>query len=134
VSDQDDLVEVGREMRRTLFGPEAVDRFYAESPTAIVAPDFARLTDAVLMGQVWTRPGLELKLRSLVTISALVVLGREQELRSHIAAGLRLGLTREQIVEAIMQLAFYAGQTVAHPAFRAAKEVFDQWEQADRHV
>lgn len=131
---QEEFIAAGQEMRRTLFGPEAVDRFYAESPTALVAPDFARLTDAVLMGQVWTRPGLELKLRSLVTISALVVLGREQELRSHIAAGIRLGLTREQIVEAITQLAFYAGQTVAHPAFRAAKEVFDQLEKSDHPV
>jgi len=75
---------------------------------------------------VWSRPGLELPHRSMITIAALTALGREPELKSHIRGGLNLGLTREQIVEIIMQMAFYAGQPAAHAGFRAAKEVFDQ--------
>ena len=62
----------------------------------------------------------------MITIAALTALGREPELKAHIRGGLNVGLSREQIVEIIMQMAFYAGQPAAHAGFRAAKEVFDQ--------
>ena len=68
----------------------------------------------------------------MITIAALTALGRETELKAHIRGGLNVGLTREQIVEIILQLAFYAGQPAAHAGFRAAKEVFDQIDAAGR--
>jgi alkylhydroperoxidase/carboxymuconolactone decarboxylase family protein YurZ len=113
----------GREMRHRLFGDEAT-RFLAESPTAILAPDWVDITDTFLFGMVWTRPGLDLPLKSLATISALIALGRERELGSHVKAGLRVGLTAEQILETVIQVAFYVGQPAAHGAFRAVLEAF----------
>jgi 4-carboxymuconolactone decarboxylase len=113
----------GQALRQRVFG---TPRPGAKTPTQELAPLLGRLSDEVLFGQIWSRPGLELPQRSMITIAALTALGREPELKAHIRGGLNLGLSREQIVEIIMQMAFYAGQPVAHAGFRAAKEVFDQ--------
>ena len=102
------------------------------SPSQELAPDLGRISDEVLFGQIWSRPGLELQHRSMITIAALTALGREVELRAHIRGGLNLGLTREQIIEVILQMAFYAGQPAAHAGFRAAKEVFDQLDKTSK--
>jgi 4-carboxymuconolactone decarboxylase len=119
----DELRAKGQALRQKVFGAPAPGA--AKSPTQELAPDLGRISDEVLFGQVWSRPGLELPHRSMITIAALTALGREPELRAHIRGGLNLGLSREQIVEIIMQMAFYAGQPAAHAGFRAAKEVFD---------
>jgi 4-carboxymuconolactone decarboxylase len=119
----------GQALRRRVFGAPAAT---AKSATQELAPDLVRISDEVLFGQVWSRSGLELPHRSMITIAALTALGREPELKAHIRGGLNLGLSREQIVEIIFQLAFYAGQPAAHAAFRAAKEVFDQLDAATR--
>lgn len=129
VPSQEELRQRGQELRRKIFGPPSPGQ--KKSPTAILAPDLARISDEVLMAQIWSRPGLELQQRSLITIAALTALGREPELRAHIRGGLNLGLTREQIVEAIMQMAFYAGQPAAHAGFRAAHAVFTEIDQAE---
>src|SRR4029450_2148511 len=113
----------GQALRHRVFGAPASG---AKSPTQELAPDLGRISDEVLFGQVWSRPGLELPHRSMITIAALTALGREPELTGASGGGLNVGLTREQIVEIILQLAFYAGQPAAHAGFRAAKEVFDQ--------
>jgi len=120
----------GAALRQRVFGPPVPGA--PKSPTAELAPDLGHFSDEVLFGQVWSRPGLELPHRSMITIAALTAMGREVELRAHIRGGLNLGLTREQIVEIIMQMAFYAGQPAAHAGFRAAKEVFDQIDKAGR--
>ena len=120
----DEYRAIGQKLRQRVFGAPAPGA--AKSPTQELAPDLGRISDEVLFGQVWSRPGLELPHRSMITIAALTALGREPELKSHIRGGLNLGLTREQIVEIIMLMAFYAGQPAAHAGFRAAKEVFDQ--------
>jgi len=120
----------GAALRQRVFGAPAPGA--PKSPTAELAPDLGHFSDEVLFGQVWNRPGLELPHRSMITIAALTAMGREVELRAHIRGGLNLGLTREQIVEIIMQMAFYAGQPAAHAGFRAAKEVFDQIDKAGR--
>ena len=100
----------GQALRRRVFG---APQGGAKSPTQELAPDLGRISDEVLFGQVWSRPGLELQHRSMITIAALTALGREPELKAHIRGGLNLGLSREQIVEIIFQLAFYAGQPAA---------------------
>ncbi|RMI13869.1 carboxymuconolactone decarboxylase family protein [Cellulomonas triticagri] len=88
-----------------------------------LAPAFVHLTDDVLFGEVWARPDLSPRDRSLVTISSLVSAGNTEQLRAHIPMGLDNGLTREEIVEAITHVAFYAGWPRAVSALTIAKEV-----------
>ena len=127
---QEELRAKGAALRQRVFGAPAPGA--PKSPTQELAPDLGRISDEVLFGQVWSRPGLELAHRSMITIAALTALGREVELRAHIRGGLNLGLTREQIAEVIIQMAFYAGQPAAHAGFRAAKEAFDQLDKTSR--
>ncbi|MDF0544278.1 carboxymuconolactone decarboxylase family protein [Sphingobium sp. H39-3-25] len=89
-----------------------------------VAPKLAELTDDVLFGDVWERPGLAKRDRSLITVAALIALNRPEQLRSHIALARRNGVKEEEIVEAITQLAFYSGWPNAITAVGVAREVF----------
>ena len=91
-----------------------------------VAPKLAELTDYVLFGDVWERPGLVKRDRSLVTISALIAMNRPDQLRSHLALARQNGVTETEIVEAITHLAFYAGWPNAVSAVAIAREVFAQ--------
>jgi 4-carboxymuconolactone decarboxylase len=91
-----------------------------------IAPKLAQLTDSVLFGDVWARPGLSRRDRSLVTVSALVATNRPDQLRSHLALARENGVTREELVEAITHLAFYAGWPSAVTAVGVAKEVLPQ--------
>jgi 4-carboxymuconolactone decarboxylase len=87
------------------------------------APKLARLTDDVLYADVWARPQLSPRDRSLVTISALVAMNRPDQLRSHLALARTNGVTEEEIAETITHLAFYAGWPSAVTAVTVAKEV-----------
>jgi 4-carboxymuconolactone decarboxylase len=89
-----------------------------------IAPKLADLTDAVLFGDVWERPQLSKRDRSLVTVSALVAMNRPDQLRSHLALARKNGLTEEELVEAITHLAFYSGWPNAVTAVAIAREVF----------
>jgi 4-carboxymuconolactone decarboxylase len=89
-----------------------------------MAPKLAQLTDSVLFGDVWARPGLSRRDRSLVTVSALVAMNRPDQLRSHLALATENGVTRDELVEAITHLAFYAGWPNAISAVTVAREVF----------
>jgi 4-carboxymuconolactone decarboxylase len=89
-----------------------------------IAPKMAELTDDVLFGDVWERPQLSKRDRSLVTISALIAMNRPDQLRSHIALAKQNGVTEEEIVETITHLAFYAGWPNAVSAVGVAREVF----------
>jgi 4-carboxymuconolactone decarboxylase len=91
-----------------------------------IAPKLAELTDNVLFGDVWERPGLAKRDRSLVTISALIAMNRPDQLRSHLALARQNGVTETEIVEAITHLAFYAGWPNAVSAVAIAREVFAQ--------
>jgi len=88
------------------------------------SPKLAQLTDDVLYGDVWARPQLSPRDRSLVTISALVAMNRPDQLRSHLALARDNGVTEEEIAETITHLAFYAGWPSAVAAVTVAKEVF----------
>ncbi len=88
------------------------------------APKLAQLTDDVLFGDVWARPQLSPRDRSLVTISALIAMNRPDQLRSHLVRARDNGLTEEQVVETITHLAFYAGWPSAVTAVTVAREVF----------
>jgi 4-carboxymuconolactone decarboxylase len=89
-----------------------------------IAPRLAEITDDVLFGDVWERPGLSPRDRSLITVAALVALYRTNELPGHLRRALDNGLTRDELAEAFTHLAFYAGWPCAVTAVRVAREVF----------
>ena len=91
-----------------------------------ISPYLAELTANVLFGDVWERPGLSKRDRSLITVAALTVLYRTEQLRGHIRRALDNGVTKEEIGEMITHLAFYAGWPSAMSAARVAKQVFEE--------
>lgn len=91
-----------------------------------IAPKLAELTDNVLFGDVWERPGLSKRDRSLVTVAALIALNRPDQLRSHLARARQNGVTQEELIETITHLAFYAGWPSAVSAVAVAREVFEK--------
>lgn len=91
-----------------------------------IDPKLAELTDNVLFGDVWQRPGLSPRDRSLITVAALIALNRPEQLRSHIRLALRNGVTQDEIVEVITQMAFYSGWPNAVSAVAVAREVFQE--------
>jgi len=92
---------------------------------ADVAPDFARYLIEFPFGDIYSRPGLDLRAREIASIAALTALGNAApQLKVHIEAGMNVGLSREEIIEVIMQMAVYAGFPAALNGLFAAKEVF----------
>lgn len=89
-----------------------------------VAPALADFTDDVLFGNVWERPELAKRDRSLITVATLIALGRSDQLVSHLRRAMRNGLTREELTEVITHLAFYAGWPAASTAVKVARQVF----------
>lgn len=90
-----------------------------------IAPDFARYVMEFPFGDIYSRPGLDLRAREIATIAALTAMGNATpQLKVHIQAGLNVGISREEIVEVIMQMAVYAGFPAAVNGLFAAKEVF----------
>jgi 4-carboxymuconolactone decarboxylase len=99
------------------------------NPFADIAPALADYTDKVLFGDVWKRSQLSPRDRSLVTVACLVSLYRTNEMPFHIKRALENGVTREELVEAITHLAFYAGWPNASTALPIAQRVFDEMRQ-----
>jgi len=95
-------------------------------PYADIAPALAEYTERVLFGDVWERPGLSPRDRSLITVSTLVALYRTNELPVHLKKALDNGVTREELVELITHLAFYSGWPTANTAITIAKRVFEE--------
>ena len=91
-----------------------------------LAPDLKRIIDESLFGSIWSRPGLDVNLRCICTISALMALGQLPLLRRHIERCLNVGLAPEQVVEVFIQLTFYVGVPAVEAALRIAKEVFEE--------
>ena len=90
------------------------------------APELVRLTDEVLFGQVWADPGLSQRDRSLVTVAALVSLGRTEQLRSHLRRAMDNGLSKDELVTAMTHLAFYAGWPAAMTAVTELKKTTEE--------
>jgi 4-carboxymuconolactone decarboxylase len=91
-----------------------------------IAPKLAELTDEVLFADVWARPGLSRRDRSLITVAALTALGRADQLRSHLGLALDNGVTREELAELATHLAFYAGWPAGMTAATTLKQVLDE--------
>ena len=96
------------------------------APWGDIAPRLTEITDRVLFDDVWRRPGLSPRDRSLVTIAALAAMGDDDELGAYVSRGLESGLTREEIAEAFTHLGFYAGWGRAAKAIRAAASALDR--------
>ncbi len=91
-----------------------------------LAPDLKRIIDESLFGSIWSRPGLDVNLRCICTISALMALGQLPLLRRHIERCLNLGLTPDQVVEVFIQLTFYVGVPAVETALRITKDIFEE--------
>jgi 4-carboxymuconolactone decarboxylase len=114
--------------RRSVLGDAHVDR--AEKNRNDFNGDFQDFITRYAWGEVWSRPGLEKKTRSLLTIVMLIALNREDELRMHLRAAANTGVTRDEIKEAILQSGLYCGLPAANGAMHLAQEVFettDEW-------
>lgn len=118
-------------------GWESIKRIYGDVGEEVlesvrsVSPDLAQYTIEFPFGDVYSRPGLDLKSREIATIAALVTLGNSpRELRAHIRGALNVGCTREEIVEVIIQMAVYAGFPAAINGIEIAKEAFAQLDDA----
>ncbi|MGI8910149.1 MAG: 4-carboxymuconolactone decarboxylase [Rubrobacteraceae bacterium] len=109
------------EVRREVLGDEHVDA--AAGRTTPFTEDFQDLITRYAWGEVWTRPGLDRRTRSCITLTALVALGHLEELKLHVRAALRNGLTEDEIKEVLLQSAIYCGVPAANSAFTAAQKV-----------
>jgi 4-carboxymuconolactone decarboxylase len=117
----DDPYEAGMEVRRAVLGDAHVDRAIAR--TTDFTRDFQEHITRVAWGSIWTRPGLDLRTRSVVTLTALTALGREGELELHVRGALRNGLTPDEISEILIHTSVYAGVPAANAAFAIAQRV-----------
>ncbi len=111
---------------RRAAGLHILEQLFGGEPAAseVSAPMMA-LSTSHLFGEVWARPGLSLRDRELITVSVIAALGRERQLRLHLRGALNAGLTRDELVEAFMHLAYYAGYPAGFTALAIAKEEFD---------
>ncbi len=116
-----DLDPDGLAVRREVLGPEYVDAALAHADATTA--EFQEMITKYAWGHIWTRPGLDRRMRSAVTITALVAHGHYAELELHLRAALRNGLTRAEIVEVLMHSAIYCGVPAANSAFGVARRV-----------
>jgi 4-carboxymuconolactone decarboxylase len=119
----DDAHERGMRVRREVLGDEHVDA--AVDRTSGFTADFQDLITRYAWGEIWTRPGLDRRMRSAITLTALIATGRFEELRMHLRAALRNGLEEDEIKEVLLQSAIYCGVPAANSAFAIAQEVLE---------
>ena len=117
----DPIYERGMKVRREVLGDEHVDADI-ERTTDFTA-DFQDFITRYAWGEIWTRPGLDRRTRSCITLTALVALGKLDELEMHVRAALRNGLTHDEIKEVLLQSAIYCGVPAANSAFAVAQRV-----------
>ena len=120
MTDQPDRYDAGMAVRRTVLGDAHVDRAVAR--TTDFTADFQRLITEYAWGSIWTRPGLDRRARSLITLTALIARGHHEELAMHLRAARTNGLSDDEIKEALLQTAIYCGVPDANTAFRIAQE------------
>jgi 4-carboxymuconolactone decarboxylase len=130
MADDDELLAKGRAVQAQLW-PQVASGPTGAFPAAKLAPDFYRYVAESAFGMIWSRPGLAIRDRSLVTVSQLAALGKTEELRAHLRGALNVGLTREELIEVLMQTAVYAGVPAANEALKVAAEVLGTGEDDD---
>jgi 4-carboxymuconolactone decarboxylase len=112
----------GMKVRKQVLGKPHVER--AEAKKSKFNAPFQDLITRYAWGEIWTRPGLPKKTRSLITIAMMVALNRTEELKLHLRASVHTGVSREEIQEVLLQTAIYCGVPAANQAFQVAEEVF----------
>jgi 4-carboxymuconolactone decarboxylase len=119
-----ELFDKGLKVRREVLGAEYVDNALKN------ADDFSRpmqeLVTQMAWGEIWTRPGLDRRTRSFMNLAMITALNRPHELKLHVRGALNNGLTKAEIMEALLQTAIYCGMPAALDSFRVAKEVFTE--------
>nr|WP_044553296.1 4-carboxymuconolactone decarboxylase [Azospirillum lipoferum] len=124
-----DLYDRGMAVRRSVLGDAHVDRSL-ERATDFDA-DFQEFITKTAWGQIWTRPGLDIRTRSMLTIAMLAALGKDGELKLHIRATRNTGVTRDEVKEILMQAAVYAGIPAANHAIALARAVYAEMDEED---
>jgi 4-carboxymuconolactone decarboxylase len=124
----DERHEAGMRVRREVLGDAHVDRAIARTD-AFTEPFQAFITRTA-WGDVWDRPGLDRRLRSVVTLAALTALRAEGELAMHVRAAIQNGLTREEIAEILLHVSIYAGIPAGNAAFAIAQETLRELDEA----
>ena len=117
------LRDAGMAVRREVLGDAYVDR--ATGAATDFTRDFQEFITQYAWGGIWTRPGLDRRSRSLITLTALIARGHHEELALHVRAARRNGLTVDEIKELILQTAIYCGVPDANTAFRIAQEALE---------
>jgi 4-carboxymuconolactone decarboxylase len=121
MTSEDPTHERGMQVRREVLGDDHVDA--AISRTTDFTADFQDLITRYAWGEIWSRPGLDRRTRSCITLTALLALGRLEELELHVRAALRNGLSEDEIKEVILHGAIYCGVPAANSAFAVAQRV-----------
>jgi 4-carboxymuconolactone decarboxylase len=126
---EDSTYDHGMKVRREVLGDEHVDR--AIGSTTEFTADFQDFITRYAWGEIWARPGLDRRTRSCITLTALVALGRLDELGLHVRAAIRNGLTPEEIGEVFLHSAVYCGVPAANSAYAVARRVLSECEKEE---
>ena len=122
--------ETGLEIRRSVLGAEYVDSSI-QNATDFNMP-MQELVTEYCWGEVWARPGLPKKTRSMLNLAMITALNRPHELKLHVRGAINNGLTKDEIQEVFLQTAIYCGVPAAIDSFRTAKEVFDEMDKEEK--
>ena len=121
---QDDVYATGLELRRSMFGAEATDQAI-DSATDLNRP-LQDMVTRYCFGEVWNRPGLDHKTRSMITLALLTALGKQNQLRVHLRGAIENGVSKEEIREVLLHSMIYAGVPAAVDSFATTAEVLKQ--------
>src|SRR5207244_7266870 len=124
-----ELFDRGLEVRKHVLGRAYVDA--ALSGSTPFTEDFQTYVTQVAWGGIWTRPGLDRKTRSMLTIAMLAALGQHEELKLHVRATRNTGVSQDEVKEILLQVAVYAGIPAANSAFQHARSAYQQLEEDD---
>lgn len=124
MSTSDERRAAGRAVQGALW-PSTLTGPTGRFPAAQLAPDFFDHVQQAAFGELWSRPGLPIRDRSLITVAMLAALGHHDELRAHLRGARNVGISPEELVEVLMQVSIYAGVPASASALRVAAEVLD---------
>ena len=122
--DDKERFDGGMKIRREVLGADYVDRSMAAADEFMMA--MQDLTTRYCWGDIWSRPGLEKKQRSIINLAMISALNRPHELKAHVRGALSNGVTKDEIKEILLQVAIYAGIPAGMDSFRVANEVFKE--------
>jgi 4-carboxymuconolactone decarboxylase len=127
----DELYKQGMQVRRSVMGDAFVDRAMESVPSSEISGPIQEYITAACWGQVWTRPGLSKRDRSMLNLGMLCCLNRGTEFAGHVRGALNNGVTVEEISEIILQVAVYAGAPASLEGARIAEKVIKEWKESN---